>query len=293
MSALHGVVLGAMATVAGLVALLAALRPAPPALPATLTQLRAAPVRFRNGGPSVPAVRDARLDRVLARMSGRVREADLAITGKSRAQVTVSRLGLCVAALFTPTLFGLMLQLAGLSVPFVLPAGVGLALAVVAWFVQEQSLHDDAEKLRAEFVAALTSYLSLVALERQVRGSPVEALEEAARLSQTWPFRAISTELVRAEMSGQAPWDGLRDLGHRIGVERLQSLADIVAAADDGAGVFTSLRAEARSLRAAELADSLTRANVVSEQLGQPLAILALANLVLGMLPALLRLLNS
>ncbi|MFZ0160965.1 MAG: hypothetical protein WAL50_18185 [Kineosporiaceae bacterium] len=295
MTALQLAVLGTMIAVAGVMVAVAALRPAPPSLTTTMTQLRAAPApfRYRGAAVAVPVGRHARVETVLARMSGRVRDTDLAITGKTRAQVTVSRFGLCLAALFTPTLFGVMMAVAGLTIPVVMPAGVGLALAVVAWFVQEQSLHDDAEKLRAEFVAALTSYLSLVALERQVRGSPVEALEEAARLSQTWPFRAISTELVRAEMSGQAPWDGLRDLGHRIGVERLQSLADIVAAADDGAGVFTSLRAEARSLRAAEAADALTRANVVSEQLGQPLAILALANLVLGMLPALLRLLNS
>lgn len=293
MSALHLLALGAMVTVAGLVVSVSVFRPAPPSLAMTMAQVRAAPAPLRPGAVVAVPGRHPRAYALLARMSGRVREADLAITGRTRAQVTVSRLGLCVAALFTPTLFAVIMQLAGVSIPMVMPAGVGLALAVVAWFLQEQSLHDDAEKLRAEFVAALTSYLSLVALERQVRGSPVEALEEAARLSRTWPFRAISAELVRAEMSGLAPWDGLRELGQRIGVERLQTLADIVAAADDGAGVFASLRAEARSLRAAELSDALARANVVSEQLGQPLAVLALANLVLGMLPALLRLLSS
>ena len=292
MTAIQASVLGAMVVVAGALLGLAAFRPAAPALGSTIRQLRADPVIGRPAAPAAGGRREG-LTRWLERLSARANEADLAITGKTRAQVTVSRLGLCLAALVTPTLAGAVLMVAGLPIPISVPAVLGLVLAVIAWFVQEQSLRDDADKLRAQFQAALTSYLALVALERQVRGSPVEALEEAARLSQGWPFRLISAELVRAETSGIPPWAGLRDLGERIGVERLRSLADIIAAAEDGAGVFASLLAEARSLRAAELSTAQARANVVSEQLGQPLALLALANLVLGMLPAMLRLISA
>ena len=292
MSAIQATVLGAMVAVAGALLGLAAFRPAAPALATTIRQLRAAPVMGRSAVAAAGGRRQG-LTRWLERLSARASETDLAITGTTRAQVTVSRLGLCLAALVTPTLAGAVLMVAGVPVPISVPAVVGLVLAVLAWFVQEQSLRDDADKLRAEFQAALTSYLALVALERQVRGSPLEALEEAARLSHGWPFRLISAELVRAETSGIPPWAGLRDLGERIGVDRLRSLADIIAAAEDGAGVFASLLAEARSLRAAELSTAQARANIVSEQLGQPLALLALATLVLGMLPAMLRLISA
>ena len=296
-TAIEVVVLGTMAVAAGLVLAVAALRPAAPSLHATLAQVRAAPVLGSADPSGVWAGgsggRRGVWTRWLERLSGRVADTDLAITGRTRAQVSASRLGWCLVALFTPTVAGAVLAVTGWPVPIAVPAVTGLVLAVIAWFVQEASLHDDAEKLRAQFQAALTSYLALVALERQVRGSPVEALEEAARLGQGWPFQLISAELVRAEARGVPPWTGLRELGERLGIERLRSLADIVAAAEDGAAVFGSLLAEARTLRAAELADSQARANVVSEQLGQPLALLALATLVLGMLPAMLRLLNS
>lgn len=294
MSAVQVAVLGAMTTIAGLIALVGALRPAPPSITQTYTQLHATPSRRHGNAPQVaPSPTTERLNRVLTRMAGRVRDEDLAIVGKTRAQVATSRLGLCLAALFAPTVMSALLTLAGLPIPVVVPAGAGLGLAVAAWYLQEQSLRDDAEKLRTQFLAALTSYLSLVALERQVRGSPVEALEAAARLSDTWPFQMIRTELLRAQVAGQAPWEGLRELGARIGVERLRTLADIVAAASDGAGVFASLMAEARSLRAAELSTAQAKANTVSEQLGQPLALLAMSNIVLAMMPALLRLFLS
>ena len=81
-----------------------------------------------------------------------------------------------------------------------------------------------AAEARAEFLAALTAFLGLVGLERQARGSPTEALEEASRISGAWPFRMIHAELLRAELAGQQPWDGLRDLGRRVGVEQLAAL---------------------------------------------------------------------
>lgn len=293
MSPVQTAVAGAMIFVSGLLALYAALRPAPPSLATTYEQLRAVPTRRAASLSAPSSVMSRRLDVVLTRLAGRVREEDLAILGLTRAQVSVSRLALCLGALFLPTLLSGFLILAGLSIPVVVPAGAGIALAVLAWFLQEQSMRDDADKLRTQFIAALTAYLSLVALERQVRGSPTEALEAAARLSDTWPFQMIRAELTRAELAGIAPWEGLRDLGARIGVERLRTLADIVAAANDGASVFASLMAEARNLRAAELAAAQAKANIVSEQLGQPLALLAMSNVVLAMLPAMLRLLAA
>ena len=300
-TAIETAALGAMAVTGGVVAAVAALRPAAPSLPATLGQVRAAPqLADPTPGPSAPTGRAGgrvggrAVGRWLERLSGRVRRGG---PGDHRADPGPGHRDPARAGAWSPCSPrpwpGWFLAVTGWPMPSSCPPWPGWSWQSIAWFVQEASLHDDADKLRAEFQAALTSYLALVALERQVRGSPVEALEEAARLGQGWPFQLISAELVRAEARGVPPWTGLRDLGERLGVERLRSLADIVAAAEDGAAVFSTLLAEARSLRAAELAAAQARANIVSEQLGQPLALLALANLVLGILPAMLRLLTS
>ena len=114
--------------------------------------------------------------------------------------------------------------------------------------------------------------------ERAARGSPTEALEEASRISGAWPFVMIHTELLRAELAGAPPWDGLRDLGRRIGLDQLSNLADIVAAAADGAAVFATL-----------LADQQAKAGVASEQLSLPAIVLATGFIMLVLYPALTR----
>jgi hypothetical protein len=99
----------------------------------------------------------------------------------------------------------------------------------------------------------------------------------------------IHTELMRAELAGQPPWAGLRDLGGRVGLEQLTNLADIVAAAADGAAVFQTLLAEARNLRNAELTDQQAKAGVAGEQMSLPAIVLATGFIMLVLYPALTR----
>jgi len=99
--------------------------------------------------------------------------------------------------------------------------------------------------------------------------------------------------VLRAELGGEQPWDALRRLGARLGVEELRALADIVSTAADGAAVFDTLLAEARNLHHAELAAQQAEANATSERLIQPIALLAIGFVLLLLVPPLLRLFNS
>ena len=164
-----------------------------------------------------------------------------------------------------------------------------MVLVALGWTIPSRQVAARATQARAQFSAALTAFLALVGLERQARGSPTEALEEASRISGAWPFRMIHAELIRSELAGQPPWDGLRELGERVGVGELTNLADIVAAAADGAAVFETLLAEARNLRNAELAEQQTKAGVVGEQLSLPAIVLAFGFIMLVLYPALTR----
>jgi hypothetical protein len=142
---------------------------------------------------------------------------DLNILGKSGAELAGAKVAWALAGLLAPPVLGAVLLVAGVDVTALLPAGVGLGLGVFGWTIPSRRVAARAAEARAEFLAALTAFLALVGLERQARGSPIEALEEASRISGAWPFAMIHTELLRAELAGQPPWDGLRDLGRRSG----------------------------------------------------------------------------
>lgn len=298
MSPLQLAVAGGMITAAGLVLAVAAVRPGAPKLSLVLAQLNhEAPVEaavFGTEGPtsaSVPWWRALLPVRVMAlaqRYLGAASQ-DLNILGISGAELAGRKAALALGGLLGPPVLFAVLLVAGVDLPALLPAVLSVGLCALGWVIPSRQVGERAALAREEFLAALTAFLALVGLERQARGSPTEALEEASRISGAWPFVMIHTELLRAELAGQPPWDGLRDLGRRVGVEQLTNLADIVAAAADGAAVFETLLAEARNLRNAELSDQQERAGVAGEQLTLPAIVLATGFMMLVLYPALTR----
>jgi len=297
-SPLQLAVAGGMITAAGLVLAVAAVRPGAPKLSLVLAQLNhEAPVEaavFGTEGPtsaSVPWWRALLPVRVMAlaqRYLGAASQ-DLNILGISGAELAGRKAALALGGLLGPPVLFAVLLVAGVDLPALLLAGLSVGLGALGWVIPSRQVGERAALAREEFLAALTAFLALVGLERQARGSPTEALEEASRISGAWPFVMIHTELLRAELAGQPPWDGLRDLGRRVGVEQLTNLADIVAAAADGAAVFETLLAEARNLRNAELSDQQERAGVAGEQLTLPAIVLATGFMMLVLYPALTR----
>jgi tight adherence protein C len=289
---------GGMITAAGMVLGVMALRPGAPKLSLVLAQLNhAEPIETTALAAGSPAGVPARWWRLLlpaplvalAQRYLGARDEDLNLLGISRAELAGRKAALGLIGVMAPALLSALLLVVGLNVTAMLPAVAALGLGAAGWVIPSRQVGERATVAREEFLAALTAFLSLVGLERQARGSPTEALEEASRISGAWPFVMIHAELMRAELAGQPPWDGLRDLGGRIGVEQLTNLADIVAAAADGAAVFGTLLAEARNLRNAELTDQQTKAGVAGERLMLPSILLATGFIMLVLYPALTR----
>jgi hypothetical protein len=296
-SPLQLAVLGGMITAAGLVLGVAAVRPGAPKLSLVLAQLNHdAPVEAAGSGsqaaggraPWWRALLPAPVVALAQRYLGAASQ-DLSILGMSRAELAGRTAALAVAGLLGPCVLYAALLVAGLDVPALLPAFVSVGLGALGWVIPSRQVGDRAARARQEFLAALTAFLALVGLERAARGSPTEALEEASRISGAWPFVMIHAELLRAELAGAPPWDGLRELGGRIGVDQLTNLADIVASAADGAAVFETLLAEARNLRSAELADQQAKAGVAGERLTLPAIVIATGFIMLVLYPALTR----
>lgn len=182
---------------------------------------------------------------------------------------------------------------AGLGTPGVLGALFIVVGGVAGSAVPVLDVAKTARKRRAEFRQAIAPYLDLVAQERAAGAAATPALIEAAVVCSSWPFRRLHTTLIRAQHTGQAPWEALADLAGRMRVPELREVADIAATAADGAAVYTTLTATASGLRRAELATDKAAANAASQRLAVPAALLLVGLLMLAGYPALIRMLGG
>jgi Flp pilus assembly protein TadB len=293
MTGLQMATLGGLLVGYGVVLGVRALRPAPPALAAALQQLSAQPTTIsvsqspsatRQRWDRLPASVTAALERHLG-----VSEADLRLIGWSRSQLAARKLTLATAGLLAPVVLGLILVLLGWGTLVVFPVAVGIAIAAVGWLLPSQEARELAAKARLEFRTNLEFFLTLVAGERRARGSVEQALEEAAEVSGSMPFLRMRRAIRRATLAGHKPWADLRALGEELEIVELRNLADIAEVAADGAAVYNTLLATARTLRHAELSDQRTEANQVSERMARPLALLVFGLTLFVLVPFMLR----
>jgi len=297
MTGLQMAIIGGMVIAVGLVLAVHAVRPAPPALAAALEQASAQPATVALLLPSSSTRGSwdwlpARVANVLDGHLG-VSDADLKIIGWSRSQLAARKLTLALAGLLAPSLLSVLLLLAGLGAFASFPVLVGIVIAVVAWLLPTQEARELAGKARLEFRTNLEFFLTLVAGERRARGSVEQALEEAVEISDSAPFVAMRRAIRRAMLSGQKPWRDLRLLGEELEVTELRNLADIAEVAADGAAVYGTLLATARTLRHAELSDARTEANEVSERMSRPLALLVFGLTAFVLVPFALRMFGA
>lgn len=219
---------------------------------------------------------------------------DLAVLRKSAASFYGDKLTFAALAIVAVPLLTWLFSLS-IPMPPVLPVGATLAAAVVAWFVPDLNVRDDAAKARTEVARALAAYTDLVALERRGGGSGSrQAMEVAAEIGDSWPFRRISEALARSRFSGQQPWDALHDLANELAVTDLDDLADIMRlCGEEGAQVYDSLRAKAEASRNALLAADQADANADGELMFIPASLPAIVFVTILLAPPLMRLLTS
>lgn len=195
-----------------------------------------------------------------------------------------------IVGLIVPFALSLFFRLLGVGIPVFFAVMGALILGSLMFFLPDYNVRDDAAKARKEFGRALASYIDLVALERNAGSGPRQAMEIAAGIGDSWVFRRIGEELARSRWSGQPPWDALRALSDDLGLPELADLADIMRlSGEEGAQVYTTLRARSQSMRTAELNAALAEANAIGERLSIPMSTLGLIFMALLVTPALLR----
>lgn len=225
------------------------------------------------------------------RLWGGTPRRDLAILGRTTHRFYGEKLlfALIVAAA-VPVLAAIF------SVTWPVPAPVTAAAAVVGalfgWLVPNGNVATAAAEARLEFNRALGSYVDLVALERSAGGSAArQALENAAEIGDTWPFRRIRDELARSRFSGEPPWEAMHQLADELGLPTLDDVADIMRLAGaEGTQVYDTLRARSTALRSALLSTEQTKANALSGRMAIPTTLMAIVFCITLVTPAVLRL---
>ncbi|MCX5215697.1 type II secretion system F family protein [Kitasatospora sp. NBC_00240] len=257
--------------------------------------------RLENLEPRAARAADSLLDTFGARLLAQVGEGfvrlprqELDLLGRSPAQHVGQKIGYAIIGLMFPPLAIAVLSLVGVSLPFTVPALAGLVMGVLLWLLPDINVKEEAEKARKEFRYAIASYLELVCLERAADAGPSEALRKAADIGDGWVFGRVRDALTRAELAGIPPWDGLKQLSEELGVPELGAPADIMAlAGEQGAAVYSTLAAQAKSLRGVLLTDAQAEANAVSEKMIVPVSALVILMSIFVAFPAIMRIMAS
>ena len=144
-----------------------------------------------------------------------------------------------------------------------------------------------------ELRRALTRAQGL-ALERNNGSGVRQAMESAAEVGDSWVFTRLSEELTRSRWSGQPPWDALHALADELGLPELDDFADIMRlSGEEGASVYTNLRARSAAMRTAMLNDEIAEANAVGERMTIPGSLLGVIFMALLVAPSLLRMFSN
>jgi Flp pilus assembly protein TadB len=219
-----------------------------------------------------------------------VPSADLALLGRDRESWLASKVACGVLGLALPAVLVSLGALAGLRLPWELPAAAALACGGLLFLAPDLVTRVNAAEKRADFRHALTSYLDLVSLERGAGAAPTEALEAAAEIGGGWAFERIGAALDQARRAGAAPWTALAGLARETGIVELADVADIAeVAGQEGARILETLSARAASMRAEALAADRAKAGSRSTTMAIPVALLASGFLLLIVFPIIYR----
>ncbi|MFJ9662100.1 type II secretion system F family protein [Streptomyces griseoflavus] len=262
-----------------------------------------APALQRTAPGSLPVSAEQDLDRdemwgrwLLARLERlpgvRVPVKNLALLGQGPGQFMLKKTALAALGLLCPVLVTVPWLVAGISLPFYMPAVVGLAVAALLFITPDLAVRDQGKRAREEFAHALVAYLDLVALKRAADAGPTEALEKAAAVGRGWPFLYLQGALRRARLEKIPPHQALSELATEYDLPALDDVADLMrGSATDGAAVYKALRARTAALSAELLAHQAAEANAASEKMTAPGALLAVLVMLLMAFPAMIRML--
>lgn len=220
-------------------------------------------------------------------------DEDLRVMGVSRGSFLLARIGAAVAGLLIGPIYTLIFTVFGLTLPFAVTGLFGLAIAATVWVVFGAVIHEQAQKRRRTMRYALVGFLTLVALHRAANRAMGQALDRAARSSDTWAYLTIARRMQVAVRGGSNEWAGLQELGVELGIDELADIADIAdLGGNAGASVYSTLMARAQSLSRELQISEEEEATAASTRLAVPKVLLTVTMAAFLLYPALIRLMG-
>ncbi|MEB8338047.1 type II secretion system F family protein [Streptomyces endophyticus] len=215
---------------------------------------------------------------------------DLTVIGRPVEAYLGEKAALTLAGLCLPTAVELILTIGGHPLPWAIPLGGALALAVGGFLLPDVSVTAGAEHRRAAFRHALSAYLNLIHI-LLAGGAGVEgALTDAAEIGHGQPFQRIRSALNTARLTRTSPWTMLGQLGDEVGVSELSELAaSLSLAGTEGAKIRASLAAKAAALRSRDAAEAEGRANAATERMALPGVLMGFGFVLFVFYPALVQ----
>lgn len=277
------------------------LAPADPDLADALERLSPAYARRRAHTTSAAGDTDVRarlgrwgLNVLPAGAWARTPTRELAILRVAPASFYGEKLLYAFVGLLIPTGLTILFNLFGAAIPVGVPLVGTLGLAGLMFVLPDHNVRDEAKKARAEFARALGAYIDLVALERTNGAGPRQAMETAADIGDSWVFQRLAEELARTRWSGLTPWEALHELAADLSLPELDDLADIIRlSGEEGAAIYSQLRARSAGMRTAMLNHEKAKANEIGERMSIPMSLLGVIFLGILVTPALLRVMTG
>jgi len=263
------IVLAGMLTLGGLVAVVAALLPAPPRLQPVLDRLGSD--RVLADGPATLVTAGTRSERwgaYLYRrtpipMTPRQRQL-LRLQDKSIAEFYADKIVMALVGSILPALIGFSWGwMTGR--PSWWPAGLAVMGMVIGFFAPDLLLRRSGKATQSRAAESLLVFVDLVTLERLANASATEALHSAADLSDVPLFLQIRSALERSRLEQQSPYAELRRLADELALPELKDVADIMQLDESGAALSGTLRARLKELRNAHLTREQIAAGAAAE----------------------------
>jgi tight adherence protein C len=213
--------------------------------------------------------------------------ADLSVLERPVEQHLADKVVGATAGVLLPWAWWSIGTVAGFGIPPGVAAVLAAGLAVAGFLLPDLTLRAEAAKERRAFTQALGAFLDLVVIALAGGAGIESALDDAASIGRSRPFRRIREALDAARLRSDSPWEALAGLGQQTGVGELVELgASVSLAGTEGSRVRQSLTAKAAAMRDRDLAEEEARAQSATERMAVPTVMLMAGFILLVGYPA-------